>query len=47
MAEPRGTEMLINPDGGMRGHPEDLWFVVGSPDQLTRDLKNFRAMMNI
>ena len=32
----RGTEMLVNPDGEMRGRPEDLWFVMGSPDQLDR-----------
>jgi monovalent cation:H+ antiporter-2, CPA2 family len=32
----RGTEMLVNPDGDMRGRVEDLWFVMGSPDQLDR-----------
>ena len=32
----RGSEMLVNPDGEMRGRPDDLWFVMGSPDQLAR-----------
>jgi CPA2 family monovalent cation:H+ antiporter-2 len=32
----RGMEMLVNPDGDMRGRAEDLWFVMGSPDQLER-----------
>jgi monovalent cation:H+ antiporter-2, CPA2 family len=32
----RGTEMLVNPDGEMRGRVEDLWFVMGSPEQLAR-----------
>jgi CPA2 family monovalent cation:H+ antiporter-2 len=32
----RGAEMLVNPDGEMRGRSEDLWFVMGSPDQLAR-----------
>jgi monovalent cation:H+ antiporter-2, CPA2 family len=36
LAVRRGTEMLVNPDGEMRGRPEDLWFVMGSPDQLAR-----------
>jgi CPA2 family monovalent cation:H+ antiporter-2 len=36
LATRRGTEMLVNPDGEMRGRPDDLWFVMGSPDQLDR-----------
>ena len=32
----RGSEMLVNPDGEMRGRPDDLWFVMGNPDQLVR-----------
>ena len=32
----RDSEMLVNPDGEMRGRPDDLWFVMGNPDQLVR-----------
>lgn len=32
----RGEEMLVSPEGETKGHPEDLWFVLGSPDQLTQ-----------
>ncbi len=36
LAVRRGSEMLVNPDGEMRGRPDDLWFVMGNPDQLVR-----------
>lgn len=32
----RGDEMLVNPDGQIRGRPGDLWFVMGRPEQLIR-----------
>ncbi|MFH0789721.1 MAG: cation:proton antiporter [Pseudomonadota bacterium] len=32
----RGEQMLVNPGGETRGRPEDLWFLLGSPDQLAQ-----------
>ena len=37
----RDSEMLVNPDGEMRGRPDDLWFVMGNPDQLVRSAALF------